>query len=109
MNVSSPSPDDAHDAYWRRPSPGAEGGRPELPPPNREPGYAGPPRVPPPPGTWHPPIVSQPPEPRTLPPQDLDAVDEAERSARTVTYGVGLVAAAIAVILMCLLCARILF
>ena len=44
-----------------------------------------------------------------MPPQNLDALDEAEGSARTVTYGIGLVAAAIAVILMCLLCARILF
>ena len=39
----------------------------------------------------------------------MDAIDEAEGSARTVTYGVGLVAGAIALILMCLLCARIIF
>jgi hypothetical protein len=36
-------------------------------------------------------------------------VDEAEGSARTMTYGIGLVAGAIALILMCLLCARALF
>jgi hypothetical protein len=41
-----------------------------------------------------------------MPEQDMDALDEAEGSAKTVTYGVGLVAAAIAVILICLLCAR---
>jgi hypothetical protein len=44
-----------------------------------------------------------------MPAQDMDAVDEEEGSARTVTYGIGLVAGAIAVILMCLLCARVLF
>jgi hypothetical protein len=44
-----------------------------------------------------------------MPAQDLDALAEAEGSARTVTYGVGLVAGAIAVIIMCLLCARIIF
>jgi hypothetical protein len=44
-----------------------------------------------------------------MPAQDLSALDEAERSARTVTYGVGLVAGAVALILMCLLCARAIF
>ena len=39
----------------------------------------------------------------------MDALDEAEGSAKTVTYGIGLVAAAIAVILMCLLCARVIY
>jgi hypothetical protein len=44
-----------------------------------------------------------------MPPQDIDALEEAEGSARTVTYGIGLVAGAIAIILMCLLCARVIF
>jgi hypothetical protein len=44
-----------------------------------------------------------------MPAQDLGALDESERSARTVTYGVGLVVGAIALILMCLLCARAIF
>jgi hypothetical protein len=44
-----------------------------------------------------------------MPAQDMDALDEAEGSARTLTYGVGLMAGAIAVILMCLLCARAIF
>jgi hypothetical protein len=44
-----------------------------------------------------------------MPEQDMDALDEAEGSAKTVTYGIGLVAAAIAVILMCLLCARVIY
>jgi hypothetical protein len=44
-----------------------------------------------------------------MPAQDIDALDEAEGSARTVTYGVGMVAGAIALLLMCLLCARAIF
>lgn len=36
-------------------------------------------------------------------------MDDAEGSARTVTYGIGMVAGAIAIILMCLLCSRLLF
>jgi hypothetical protein len=39
----------------------------------------------------------------------MDAIDEAEGSARTLTYGIGMVAGAIALILMCLLCSRLLF
>jgi hypothetical protein len=44
-----------------------------------------------------------------MPAQDVGALDEAEGAAKTVTYGVGMVAAAIAVILMILLCARVVF
>ena len=44
-----------------------------------------------------------------MPAQDMDVLDEEERSAKTVTYGIGLVAGALAVIIMCLLCARVLF
>jgi hypothetical protein len=44
-----------------------------------------------------------------MPAQDMDALDEEEGSAKTVTYGIGLVAGAIAIIIMCLLCARVLF
>ncbi|HET6529988.1 MAG TPA: translation initiation factor 2 [Actinoplanes sp.] len=104
--MSSPTgvPDDD---YWKRPDGEAEPVRP-VPPPERdpEPPYAGPPRADPPPPAWRPPTIEQPPPPRALPPQDMDALDEAERSARTVTYGVGLVAGAIGLILMCLLCVR---
>lgn len=39
----------------------------------------------------------------------MDALDEAEGSARTVTYGVGLVVGAIALVVVCLLCARVVF
>ena len=108
VNVSSPTgvPDD--DAYWQRPEGGAEQHRPAPPAPRKERGtpYAGPPRAQPPPSNWRPPVVAEPPPPRALPSQDLGALAEDERSARTVTYGVGLVAGAIALILMCLLCAR---
>ena len=107
MNVSTPTgvPDDE---YWQRPDDEAASLRPPSPPPvqNPDPPYAGPPRSDPPPPTWRPPMVAQTPPPRALPPQDMDQLDEAEGSARTVTYGVGLVAGAIALILMCLLCAR---
>jgi hypothetical protein len=44
-----------------------------------------------------------------MPAQDMDALDETERSAKTVTYGLGLVAGAIALILLCLLCAHAIF
>jgi len=111
VNVSSPTgvPDDA---YWQRPDPDSAPSGPEpAARPERDPaaGYQGPPRATPPPPHWRPPTIAQLPPPRALPPQDMDALDEAEGSARTVTYGVGLVAGAIALILMCLLCARTLF
>ena len=111
MNVSDPTgvPDD--DAYWQRPESGsaAAGPVPSVPAPKPVPGYQGPPRADPPPPTWRPPLVAQPPPPRSMPAQDIDALDEAEGSARTVTYGVGMVAGAIALLLMCLLCARAIF
>jgi len=109
VNVSSPTgaPDDA---YWQRPDPASTPpAPPPVAPPTRSPGYQGPPRADPPPADWRPPTISQPPPPRALPPQDMDALDDAEGSARTVTYGVGLVAGAIALILICLLCARAIF
>ncbi|WP_433298312.1 translation initiation factor 2 [Actinoplanes sp. CA-030573] len=108
--MSSPTgvPDDA---YWQRPDPAAASPAPPgpAPEPAAGPDYQGPPRTSPPPPSWRPPTIAQPPAPRTLPAQDMDALDDAEGSARTVTYGIGLVAGAIAVILMCLLCARAIF
>ncbi len=53
--------------------------------------------------------MAQPPLPRALPTQDEAAIDEAESSARTLTYGIGMVAGAILLIVMCLLCSRLLF
>ena len=108
MNVSTPNgvPDDE---YWQRPDRAYDASRQRPPAPEPGPAYEGPPRSEPPSPHWRPPVVPQPPPPRSMPPQDIDALDEAEGSARTVTYGVGLVAGAIALILMCLLCARAIF
>ncbi|MFI7597048.1 translation initiation factor 2 [Actinoplanes sp. NPDC049681] len=108
MNVSAPTGSD-DDAYWQRPESGAEPFGADSPAPAPKPAYEGPPHPPPPSPQWRPPIVSEPPPPRTMPPQDMDALDESEGAARTMTYGVGLVAGAIALIVMCLLCARAIF
>jgi hypothetical protein len=109
VTVSAPT-DPPDDAFWRRPAPGEVTGPPVGPPtPAEPPPYAGPPQAPPPQATWQPPVVSQPPPPRSLPAQDPAALNDAEGSARTVTYGVGMVAAAVLVILMCLLCSRLIF
>ncbi|WP_433792252.1 translation initiation factor 2 [Actinoplanes sp. CA-252034] len=108
--MSSPTsvPDD--DAYWKRPDPEAESlGRPEVAPPVRPADYQGPPRADPPPADWRPPTFAHPPSPRQMPPQNFEALDDAEGSARTVTYGIGLVAGAIGLIIVCLLCARLVF
>ncbi|MEV6298074.1 translation initiation factor 2 [Actinoplanes sp. NPDC051861] len=110
--MSSPTSPPDDDAFWQRPDPSAESlgrpprGEPAAPEP---PGYAGPPHSEPPIAGWRPPTIAHPPPPRSMPAQDIDALDEAEGSARTVTYGVGLMAGAVALVLMCLLCARIVF
>lgn len=72
-------------------------------------GYAGPPPTVAPPAGWRPPVVYQPPPPREMPAQDLERLDAVEREARTVTYGVGLVAAAVMLLLLLILCGRLLF
>nr|WP_296070845.1 translation initiation factor 2 [uncultured Actinoplanes sp.] len=110
--MSSPTgvPDD--DAYWQRPEPGSTSPGPaprSAPEPDPTPRYAGPPKSAPPPPQWRPPTIAQPAPPRAMPPQDIDALEDAEGSARTVTFGIGLVAGAIALLLLCLLCGRILF
>jgi hypothetical protein len=51
----------------------------------------------------------QPPAPRELPRQDDAGIEEEERSARTLTYGIGMIAAAVLVVVICLLCSRALF
>lgn len=86
-----------------RPRPGSEGT-----PPAAQPAYTGPPpTVPPPPG-WQPPVEVEPPPPRALPPQDHSELDAAEQGARTLTYGIGMVAGAVVLIMICALCSRIL-
>lgn len=51
----------------------------------------------------------EPPPPRELPPQDHVELDAAEQSARTLTYGVGVLAGVIMLIVICTLCSRMLF
>jgi hypothetical protein len=51
-------------------------------------------------------MLVQVPPPRPLPPQDLDALDTEEQQARTVTYGVAMVAGAILLVVLFVLCGR---
>jgi hypothetical protein len=106
-----PSPYSAQgsdEQIWRRPAGGGDGPPPISAPPAAAP-YAGPPpTVQPSPG-WRPRLLLQVPEARTLPEQDDAALDEQDRSARTITYGVGMLAGAIALIILIVLCGRALF
>lgn len=79
------------------------------PPPAPSANYPGPPRNPVPSPQWQPPVYVQPAPPRPLPAQDVPALEAAEGSARTLTYGVGLIAGAVLLVVMCLLCSRLLF
>ncbi|WP_422771918.1 translation initiation factor 2 [Plantactinospora sp. WMMC1484] len=108
---SGSSPDDA---FWRRPTgpPADAPGSTETPgssPTRPENHYPGPPPSTTPPPGWRPPTHVQPAPPRPLPPQDHPALDAAEGSARTLTYGIGMVGGAVILVLMCLLCSRALF
>jgi hypothetical protein len=51
----------------------------------------------------------QPAAPRQLPAQDLAGLDRSERSARTLSLGVGMITGAVVLILSCLLCSRWIF
>jgi len=118
-SVTTRSGDPADDDFWRRPTeppagtpePGANKPVPPLgggPAPAAS-GYSGPPPSSTPPPGWRPPVHVQPPPPRRLPAQDLAALDTAEGNARTLTYGVGMVAGAVLLVMMCLLCSRAIF
>jgi hypothetical protein len=72
-------------------------------------GYAGPPPTTAPHYAWQLPHVVEPAPPRQLPPQDHAALDLDEERARTLTFGVAAVVAAILVIVLCTLCSRVLF
>jgi hypothetical protein len=100
------------DLQWRRPVGGEPmAGRfvdPGLDAP-AAPGYAGPPRTTPPPPDWRPRTLIQVPAPRVLPEQDVPTLDSQEKSARTMTYGVGMVAGAVLLIVLFVLCGRALF
>lgn len=51
----------------------------------------------------------EPPPPRALPPQDHGEIDVQEAAARTLTYGIGLVAGAVMLLALCALFARAIF
>lgn len=101
----------ADDSPWRRPAdkPATPGPPPQSPEVPWRPAYSGPPASSPPPPGWRPEVVLQPPAPRSLPPQDHAALDAQERAARTLTQGIGLVAGAVLLVVLCALCARALF
>ncbi|MBE1486868.1 translation initiation factor 2 [Plantactinospora soyae] len=113
--MTTQSGNSADDAFWRRP-PEPSAGTPEsaadtpAPPPTRpEVHYPGPPPSDTPPPGWRPALHVQPPPPRPLPAQDLSGLEFAEGSARTLTYGIGMVGGAVVLVVMCLLCSRLLF
>jgi hypothetical protein len=100
------------DLHWRRPAAGTGTPTPgAAPPPSSQPeppAYTGPPPTIAPPRGWRPRVLVQPEPPRQLPAQDLDAIDAREREARTVTYGIGMVAGAVLLIVLLVLCGRVL-
>jgi hypothetical protein len=102
----------SEDEQWRRPTAfpeGATSDRPPAEPPRRADGYEGPPRSAPRPPDWRPPHVLQPAPPRQLPPQSHDRLDADEGRARTFTLGVGMITAAVLLIVVIVLCTRALF
>lgn len=113
----------ADDSPWRRPQEDSGTGNRDsvAPAPDRAPasgsadgsgpadgsGYTGPPQNMPPQPGWRPEFVVQPAPPRALPAQDHGWIDVQEAAARTVTYGVGLVAGAIMLVALFALCGRL--
>jgi hypothetical protein len=91
---------------WRRPPADQPG---PTPPSSSPPAYTGPPRGQPADASWRLPTVIQVPPARKLPPQDDVVIDVQEQQARTVTYGVGMIAGAIALIVLFILCGRTFF
>jgi hypothetical protein len=49
------------------------------------------------------------PAPRNLPAQDPDSIDRVERRALVTTYGIGMIAGAIGLVLLIVLCGRAVF
>ena len=107
--TSSATPSRDDDSFWRRPAGTSEpNSRQDVPAPAPA-GYAGPPKAGPPPFGWRPPVVVQPSTPRAIPPQEHSAIDDREQTAETITSGVGLIAGAIMLVLVLVLCGRWLF
>jgi hypothetical protein len=50
--------------------------------------------------------VQQPAQPRELPAQNIPAIEAGEQQARTFTYGVGMVAGSIVLVVLFVLCGR---
>ena len=96
---------------WRRPADGTGSYAPPASavPVNPASTYTGPPPTMPVSANWRPQMLIQVPEAHTLPAQDDTALDEQDRAARTVTYGVGMLAGAIALLVLIVLCGRVLF
>ncbi len=72
-------------------------------------GYTPPPPTVPPPAGWQPPRLLTPAAPRELPDQDHAAIDRAEERARAVTAVVGIIATAVVIALLLVLCGRLVF
>jgi hypothetical protein len=112
-----PSPYSAEgsdEQQWRRPEGLAGASRPEAPAPAQgqpsgSTGYTGPPQAAPAPPGWRPPTMITVPVPRSLPSQDPESIDRTERRALVTTYGVGMIAGAIGLLLLIVLCGRLVF
>jgi hypothetical protein len=112
-----PSPYSAEgsdESQWRRPSgqtPSTLASSAAAPAPSEapQPAYSGPPATVPAPPGWRPPTMITVPGPRELPAQDPEAIDRAERGALVTTYGVGMIAGAIGLLLLIVLCGRVVF
>jgi hypothetical protein len=63
----------------------------------------------PPAPDWRPQTVVQVPPPRELPVQNTAAIDDEEKQARTLTYGIGMVAGAVLLVVLFVVCGRVLF
>ena len=104
-----PSPyTEGSNEQWRRPESGSE--QPyERPKPSTPPLYSGPPPTIPAPADWHPPTMVTIPAPRQLPAQDPKSIESTERHALVTTYGVGMIAGAIGLLVLIILCGRVIF
>ncbi|WP_410809994.1 hypothetical protein [Micromonospora sp. 067-2] len=119
--MTTPSVGSTPDDYWKRPTVDGDaaaaqpptGDAAAQPPAASGPApasaYAGPPPSTPPPAGWRPPVHLEPAAPRRLPPQDMADLDAAEQRSQRVTYGFGAAAGVVLVVLVCLLCARVIF
>ncbi|MBB6033146.1 translation initiation factor 2 [Phytomonospora endophytica] len=90
------------DAVWRRPAQGGDAGNMEVvvPPAAPSPHYDGPPRATPPPRGWRVPVVVNAAPPRRMPAQDAGTAEAVERSAKTFSVGLGIVAGSVMLILL---------